>query len=254
MKVNAVALPALALAVLAGPALAQTEPGTTTDPRQEGTSAQGSSAQGIAAQAEPADRDQRMGDTEFAPQDRIVISGTVRSSGRDALVIRTDDHRHDMRFDVAPADVPQDLKRGQRVRVTYHPTGIIGQAADRVEPIDRAAEVQQQASLRMVQGSESDAQEAQRFARRQNADWRQRTGGTPTFAGGAQQGTTAATGAGTREPQSDDRDPDASGTTTGTSDADRTMPTTASALPLMTLSGFGALLTGLVLLRSRRAA
>jgi hypothetical protein len=247
MKVNAVALPALALAVLAGPALAQTEPRTTTDPQQPDISAQGTSAQ-----AEPATRDQRMGVTEFVPQDRIVISGTVVSSREGALVIRSDDHRHNMRFDVAQAKLPQDLKRGQRVRVAYHATGPIGQAADQVETIDRTAGVQQQASLRLVQGSESDAAEAQRFAQRENAEWRRRTGGTPTFAGGAQEGTTTATGAGTLEPQ--DRDREDRGTTTGTNDTDRTMPATASALPLMTLSGFGALLTGLVLLRSRREA
>jgi hypothetical protein len=74
-------------------------------------------------------------------------SPAVVSSSRDQLIIRTDDHGHRMTFEVAPgASVPDGLRRGVHVNITYHPLGSTGQAVDEVQLIEGAA--RNQASFR----------------------------------------------------------------------------------------------------------
>ena len=68
-------------------------------------------------------------------------------------MIRTDDHGHRMPFDVGPAvALPDGLRKGTRVSVTYHPLGPTGQAADEVLVIDRRADARSQASFQVVTG------------------------------------------------------------------------------------------------------
>ncbi len=82
---------------------------------------------------------------------KITIPGTVLSSGRDTLVIRTDDHGHRMSFDVGTAtSLPEGLRRGAHVSVTYHPLGPTGQAADEVHVVERGAFVPSQAAFKVV--------------------------------------------------------------------------------------------------------
>lgn len=88
---------------------------------------------------------------------KITIPGTVVSSDRERLTIRTDDHGHRMSFDVGPAtSLPDGLRRGAHVAVTYHPLGPTGQAADVVQVVERGAFVRSQASFKVVSGSSDD--------------------------------------------------------------------------------------------------
>jgi hypothetical protein len=88
---------------------------------------------------------------------KITIPGTVVSSQQDKLVIRTDDHGHRMTFDVTSATtLPDGLRRGARVAVTYHAIGATGQAADEVRVVDRDASVQSQAAFKVVEGRVED--------------------------------------------------------------------------------------------------
>jgi hypothetical protein len=88
------------------------------------------------------------------PSDEITIPGTVISAGHDKLVIRTDDHHHRMSFDVASASaLPENLRRGTHVAVTYHPEGPTGQQADQVQVENRTAHVPSQAAFVVVTGS-----------------------------------------------------------------------------------------------------
>ena len=83
----------------------------------------------------------------------ITIPGTVVSSDSGKLIIRTDDHGHRMPFDVGPAtSVPDGLRKGAHVSVTYHPLGPTGQAADEVKVIERSAYARSQASFKIVTG------------------------------------------------------------------------------------------------------
>ena len=83
----------------------------------------------------------------------IVIPGTVVSSDSGNLILRTDDHGHRMPFDVGPAvALPDGLRKGAHVSVTYHPLGPTGQAADEVLAIDRNADARSQASFKVVSG------------------------------------------------------------------------------------------------------
>ena len=83
----------------------------------------------------------------------IMIPGTVVSSDGGKLIIRTDDHGHRMPFDVGPATaVPDGLRKGAHVSVTYHPLGPTGQAADEVQVIERSAYARSQASFKVVTG------------------------------------------------------------------------------------------------------
>jgi hypothetical protein len=87
------------------------------------------------------------------PSREITIPGTVVSSSHDKLVIRTDDHGHRMPFDVASSStLPENLRRGAHVAVTYHPEGPTGQQIDRVEVVDRSASVHSQAAFVVVGG------------------------------------------------------------------------------------------------------
>ena len=88
------------------------------------------------------------------PSREITIPGTVVSPGHDKLVIRTDDHHHRMSFDVASASaLPENLRAGTHVEVTYHPEGPTGQQVDQVQVVDRTAEVRSQAAFVVVTGS-----------------------------------------------------------------------------------------------------
>ncbi len=88
------------------------------------------------------------------PSREITIPGTVISAGHDKLVIRTDDHHHRMSFDVASASaLPESLRRGTHVEVTYHPEGPTGQQVDQVQVVDRTAQVRSQAAFVVVTGS-----------------------------------------------------------------------------------------------------
>jgi hypothetical protein len=86
-------------------------------------------------------------------QSQITIPGTVVSSGGGKLMIRTDDHGHRMPFDVGSSvALPEGLRKGAHVSVTYHPLGPTGQAADEVLVIDRNADARSQSSFKVVTG------------------------------------------------------------------------------------------------------
>jgi hypothetical protein len=122
MKAKALALPAVAVLALAG--LAST---------------------GRAAAENP---------SNTQPSHEITIPGTVVSAGHDKLVISTDDHHHRMSFDVDSAStIPENLRRGTHVEVTYHPEGPTGQQVDQVQTVDRTAQVRSQAAFVVVTGS-----------------------------------------------------------------------------------------------------
>ena len=88
------------------------------------------------------------------PSNEITIPGAVLSASHDKLVIRTDDHGHRMSFDVASAStLPENLRRGTHVAVTYHPEGPTGQQVDQVQVVDRTAQVPSQAAFVVVTGS-----------------------------------------------------------------------------------------------------
>jgi hypothetical protein len=83
----------------------------------------------------------------------ITIPGTVVSSDSGKLIIRTDDHGHRMPFDVGPAtSVPDGLRKGAHVSVTYHPLGSTGQAADEVKVIAQGAYAPSYTSFKVVTG------------------------------------------------------------------------------------------------------
>jgi hypothetical protein len=88
---------------------------------------------------------------------KITIPGTVVSSDREKLVIRTDDHGHRMTFEVqGAASLPESVRRGAHVAVTYHPLGATGQAIDEVRVIEQDASIRSQAAFRVVTGSPAD--------------------------------------------------------------------------------------------------
>jgi hypothetical protein len=88
------------------------------------------------------------------PSPQITIPGTVVSAGHGKLVIRTDDHHHRMSFDVASSStLPENLRRGTHVAVTYHPEGPTGQQVDQVQVESRTAQVRSQAAFVVVTGS-----------------------------------------------------------------------------------------------------
>ena len=87
------------------------------------------------------------------PSTAITIPGAVLSTSHDKLVIRTDDHGHRMSFDVASAStLPENLRKGTHVAVTYHPEGPTGQQVDQVQVVDRNASVPSQAAFVVVTG------------------------------------------------------------------------------------------------------
>jgi hypothetical protein len=89
--------------------------------------------------------------------DKITIPGTVISSQPDKLILRTDDHGHRMPFDVGPTTVlPDGLRKGAHVTVTYHPLGPTGQAADEIRVVEQGAFVPSQAAFKVVTGRTTD--------------------------------------------------------------------------------------------------
>ena len=89
----------------------------------------------------------------FDREHEITIPGTVVSSDGGKLIVRTDDHGHRMPFEVGPATmVPQGLRKGAHVSVTYHPLGPMGQGADEVQVIERNAYARSQSSFKIVTG------------------------------------------------------------------------------------------------------
>jgi hypothetical protein len=118
MKANALAVPAIVALALAG--LASTGRAAATSPSTPLTN-------------------------------EITIPATVLSSGHGKLVVRTDDGHHRMSFDLAPTStLPEHLRRGAHVAVTYHPEGPTGQQVDRVEVVARNASVPSQSSFVVV--------------------------------------------------------------------------------------------------------
>jgi hypothetical protein len=185
----------------------------------------------------------------------IVISGTVVSAANGTLVLRTDDHRHSMKFDLGSAAGSAALRRGERVAVRYHPTGATGQAVDEVTPLGRGQAAVNQASFRPVQGGDTDIRRAAsmddavdargegvRSGQSASPDRPDTAAGADARARAAEQGT--ATSA---------RDAD-----TATADrtaGDRTdLPATASALPATAAGGLLLLAGGLALGLGRRSA
>ena len=74
------------------------------------------------------------GNDIFVPdvnQRTFVVTGTVVRLAKGQLVLRIDDHRHSITFQVAPG-ADRDVRAGAHVSVTYHPTGATGQMADQV--------------------------------------------------------------------------------------------------------------------------
>src|SRR5512140_1282276 len=63
-------------------------------------------------------------------QRTFTVTGTVVRESAGQLVLRTDDHRH--QITIQRAQGAERLRAGSRVSVTYHPTGASGQVADQV--------------------------------------------------------------------------------------------------------------------------
>jgi hypothetical protein len=61
----------------------------------------------------------------------FVVTGTVVRLAKGQMVLRIDDGRHSIPFEVAPG-ADRDIRAGSHVAVTYHPTGTTGQVADQV--------------------------------------------------------------------------------------------------------------------------
>ena len=58
-----------------------------------------------------------------------------------------------MPFDVGSSGtLPENLRRGTHVAVTYHPEGPTGQQVDQVQVVDRSASVPSQAAFVVVTG------------------------------------------------------------------------------------------------------
>jgi nitrate reductase NapAB chaperone NapD len=77
--------------------------------------------------------------TIHAQSNEITTTGTVVSKSATSLVVRIDDHRHRIAFDLdAATKLPDSLAAGQRVSIVYHPTGSTGQKADTVTRIEPA--------------------------------------------------------------------------------------------------------------------
>jgi hypothetical protein len=62
-----------------------------------------------------------------------------------------------MPFDVGPTTVlPDGLRKGAHVTVTYHPLGPTGQAADEIRVVAHGAFVPSQAAFKVVTGRTTD--------------------------------------------------------------------------------------------------
>ena len=88
------------------------------------------------AQADPA-AGQSIPLVRDVEQRSFTVTGTVVSARSGALVVRIDDHGHQITFSPGPGVRPTDLRPGSRVSVRYRPTGSTGQVADDVEVLAR---------------------------------------------------------------------------------------------------------------------
>ena len=70
-----------------------------------------------------------------ANQRTFTVTGTVVRDRKGQMVLRIDDHHHQIPFQVEPGAGP-DVTPGSRVSVTYHPTGATGQTIERVEVLE----------------------------------------------------------------------------------------------------------------------
>jgi hypothetical protein len=66
-----------------------------------------------------------------ATQRTFTVTGTVVRLAKGQLILRIDDGRHQIPFDLAPG-ADRDVRAGSHVAVTYHPTGATGQMAEQV--------------------------------------------------------------------------------------------------------------------------
>ena len=62
----------------------------------------------------------------------FTVTGTVVRYSKGQLIVRIDDHKHQIPFELAPG-ADRDIRKGSHVSVTYHPTGATGQMADQVQ-------------------------------------------------------------------------------------------------------------------------
>src|SRR5512140_1762675 len=69
-------------------------------------------------------------------QRTFTVTGTVVRESAGQVVLRTDDHRHQITFQRAQGAEP--LRAGSRVSVTYRPSGASGQVADQVQVLEPA--------------------------------------------------------------------------------------------------------------------
>jgi hypothetical protein len=63
----------------------------------------------------------------------FTVSGTIVSTRGGSLVVRIDDHGHNIPFSLGSKVSAAKLAAGSRVSVRYHPTGAAGQMADEVQ-------------------------------------------------------------------------------------------------------------------------
>jgi hypothetical protein len=98
--------------------------------------AQGTSA--TAANPSPNPNPPGSGHDAFVPeatQRTFTVTGTVVRDRKGQMVVRIDDHQHQIPFQVEPGAGP-DVAPGSRVSVTYHPTGATGQAIERLQVLE----------------------------------------------------------------------------------------------------------------------
>jgi hypothetical protein len=74
--------------------------------------------------------------TSNTEQRTFVVTGTVVRARDGRLVVRIDDHRHTMPFELSSGVEPP--APGSKVAVTYRPTGATGQAAEQIQVLEEA--------------------------------------------------------------------------------------------------------------------
>lgn len=65
----------------------------------------------------------------------FTVTGTVVRHRGSEMVVRIDDHKHRIPFQLA-AGVGQDVRVGSHVSVTYHPEGTTGQVAEQIQMLE----------------------------------------------------------------------------------------------------------------------
>jgi LPXTG-motif cell wall-anchored protein len=190
--------------------------------------------------------------TGAAADTGIVISGTVVSASGGTLVLRTDDHRHRMRFDLGTASGSNELRRGDRVSVRYQPTGATGQSVLEVKALGRSDAPVSQASFRPVLGSDTDVRRASSMDDTLNA---RGEGVRSAQADRDTEGPPARDRSGTDDAAASDpasRPAERESAGAATPDA-AALPATASETPAMALAGAVMVALGLLLWRRRIA-